>query len=152
MKRNIGRYLILGHGKVPFYYRLRDRVITLLAWFLWGWLCWDVVHLVHLEFMHGLTDSPPREMIDWAGTVEGLRISFESSGLIIAVLFLFGIVNFSRIGNRTDLRRLCSEALTVDQQAPAYGCNGQDVIDWRKQRILSIEISDQGMIQTTGTN
>lgn len=147
MNRDIDRYLIHRHGKIPFSYRLRDIVITLLAWVLWGWLCWDIIHLFHQELLYRITGNPEGETIGWVETFDELKVSFESSAAIIIVLFLFGLFNFSRIGRNAAVQSHPIEPLPVEQQVLAYGCRQEDVVVWQKCRIIEFAISDDGVIE-----
>lgn len=145
ISRTPGQYHIQPASRIPLWHRVRDIILTLLAWALWVYICWDVFHLLE----QGLVKEPdnnPGTVMDWQAFFRKLQISYIFSGAVLLFLVFWAISN-SILLRRTEKRKgMRSELVTPTTEAEIYGCRESDIKRWRKEKILTISIDNTGKI------
>ena len=135
---------LIAGANVPVWVRLRDVVLTLLAWALLGYLMRETLHLLHdylrapiFEFTNA---TPP----DWEELRGRLRpFSYFVAALTLWLLF-WALVRGRRMRATAPVAQPAS--LATNQHAAAFGLEGVAVARWSEARILVVHFDAQGHV------
>lgn len=147
MRKRDNRKYFINSLNIPRRMKLRDVIITLLAWALWTWICWDMVQLIYLEIIHHLDDDPLNNL-DLARLARQLQVSYLFSGSVILFLVAWAMVNLARLAKTQNVAWAETRPLDIEKEVHAYGCRVEDVIVWREAQVLEVAVDDSGMIET----
>ncbi len=133
---------LVGVERVPMVIRVRDTVLTLLAWATLVYLlrdsialAWDYLRAPMFEFTHL---EPP----DWRALLRQLEPYGRFSAWLIAWLVFWGLVRRKRIRAVPPSEQ--PPELPVESQASALDLDPGDVERWREWRIAVVEFDDAG--------
>jgi poly-beta-1,6-N-acetyl-D-glucosamine biosynthesis protein PgaD len=133
---------LVGVERVPLFIRVRDTVLTLLAWATLVYLLRDSIALAwdYLRApMFELTHLPPP---DWRGLAKQLEPYGRFVAGLIAWLVFWGFVRRKRIRAVPPSEQ--PPELPVEAQATALDLDPADVERWREWRIAVVEFDDAG--------
>lgn len=146
MKRNPVQYHVVISEDLPTWIRVRDIVLTVMAWAFWFYICWDVIIMLELGLIREF-DADPSNNMDWELLSKQLSVSYTFSGIVIAFLVLWGVFNTLLIAKMVKNRQTFVTPITLQEEASTYDCNAEDVALWRKEKIVTVSIDDIGRIQ-----
>ena len=92
MRSDLSKYIIVSSKQIPLRFKIRDILFTTFAWGFWFYLCWDVLVMLEVGLFKELDLNPDNKM-NWDLFFNQLGISYTFSGLVIAALFGWAIVN-----------------------------------------------------------
>jgi hypothetical protein len=153
MTRDVSKYLIKNTSSIPWGYRLRDISLTLLAWFFWGAICLDVVHLAHFEFFPDSQPLPYAPVdyqaagLDWDFIAEQLSRAYRIGRALIFFLLVSLLINIVYYLKTANLNAAEAEPLSLQEEVTAYDCEAGDVSGWRGEQIVTAWIDDQGQVE-----
>jgi len=135
---------LIAGANVPAWVRLRDVVLTLLAWALLVYLMRETLHLMHdylrapiFEFTNA---TPP----DWEELWGRLRpFSYFVAALTLWLLF-WALVRGRRMRATAPVAQPAS--LATKQHAAAFGLENAAVARWTEVRILVVHFDAQGHV------
>ena len=135
---------LIAGANVPAWVRLRDVVLTLLAWALLLYLMRETLHLLHdylrapiFEFTNA---TPP----DWEELWGRLRpFSYFVAALTLWLLF-WALTRGRRMRDTAPVAQPAS--LATKQHAAAFGLESAAVARWTEARILVVHFDAQGHV------
>jgi hypothetical protein len=135
----------LIHGsEVPVWVRVRDVVLTLLAWALMGWVLRAGLELT-LDYL-----SPPRFEFTQLSPPNLLELAARLSGFLYFIGGLFGWLVFWAVARGRRLRLHAPVAqppgLALAAQAADFGLSADAVAAWRDARVLVVHCDGHGRI------
>ena len=133
--------LIVG-AKVSRWVRLRDVVLTLLAWLLLAWLMRETLDLAsnYLSYpMFEFTDSDPP---DWLELWSRLQPFSKFIAALVLWLLFWALVRSRRM--RTTLPEPQPAPLALGEHAAMFGLQAQDATRWPVARILVVHFRADG--------
>lgn len=139
------RYHITSSGNLPPLIVLRDILLTMMAWGLALYFCYDFLSQLFFGIMYEF-DVNPLNDFDWATFTKRLRFSFVFSGSVLIFLFAWTLSNIRLLRRTEDLAGKQTEPLPLHQEVEAYGCNEDEVKRWRQKKIITLSINDVGHI------
>jgi poly-beta-1,6-N-acetyl-D-glucosamine biosynthesis protein PgaD len=123
--------------------RIRDVVLTVLAWLFLGWLLRDPLYLAY-DFLRPpffeLTASHP----DAASRLERLRIFGVVSIGLVYCLSLLAIGSYRQL--RSDACRAQPPLLTAGEQTARFGIDESLVAEARRYKIAVVQLREDGSI------
>jgi len=145
MERDLEQYIVVPAQGVPKWIRVRDILMTILAWVFWVYVCWDVLMILEVGLLTQFGFYPESNM-DWSLFFRQLGISYTFSGVIIVFLIGWGLANSVLIARAMKLQFVASEPLSAELQGELYNCEPEDIRAWRNERRLTVLIDDTGKI------
>lgn len=138
-------YHVYSKEKLPLIIILRDILITLIAWGLTFYFCWDF--LLHLTYgvLHEL-DTDPLNDLNWELFAKQLKISFLFSSSVLIFIGTWAIANVLLLLRTEKMAGFKSDPLPLSKEVLAYGCSVEDVKKWREQKVITASIDDTGVI------
>jgi poly-beta-1,6-N-acetyl-D-glucosamine biosynthesis protein PgaD len=137
---------LIERGKVPRFVRIRDILLTILAWFILLWLAKDFLYslydyLAHPHFAFSRTTGP-----DWVAIWQHLE------GFIYLALFLMLWLVFWGFVRRHDLRRIKDSAqpppLRLDELAARRGLNPERLAELRDEKIVVVHFDGEHRVSS----
>ena len=138
-------YHIPSPERLPLKIVIRDVVLTLLAWALALYLCWDFLLQLTFGILHEF-DTDPLNDLDWVQFSKQLRISFLFSGSVLIFLFAWALSNIRLLRRTKKMEGIQTERLPLEEEVQAYGCSASEVDLWRLKKIVTVAIDDSGQI------
>jgi poly-beta-1,6-N-acetyl-D-glucosamine biosynthesis protein PgaD len=139
------RYHIKSPGSLPLPIVLRDILLTLVAWGLALYFCWDFLSQLTFGIVYEL-DTNPLNDFDWPTFAKRLRISFVFSGTVLIFIFAWALSNIRLLRRTEESAGKQTEPLPLHQEAEAYGSNEDEIKQWRQKKIITLSINDLGHI------
>lgn len=147
MRKRDNRKYFINSRNIPMRMMVRDVVITLLAWALWSWICWDMFQIIYLEILHYLDDDPVNNL-DLARLVRQLQVSYLFSGSVIAFLIVWAMINLARLAKTKNMAWAETAPLDLEREVVVYGCTVKEVVSWREARVLEVGVDDSGKVES----
>jgi poly-beta-1,6-N-acetyl-D-glucosamine biosynthesis protein PgaD len=136
--------LITG-SRLPRWIRIRDVVLTLLAWFLLGRLLRDPIYVAYDYLRHPIFQLTTAQPLDVGVLWERLRYFALISVVLVTWLCLWALINRRRM-------ILCPTgspqppALTVAEQAARAGIDEKKVNEAREFKVANVLFREDGAI------
>jgi poly-beta-1,6-N-acetyl-D-glucosamine biosynthesis protein PgaD len=138
--------LITG-GNVPTWMRVRDVVLTLIAWVVLGWLLRDALYLAYDYLRPPLFELTARHPELIPG-LERLSIFLAIAVGLVACLVLLTLGTHRRL--RTAVLSLQPPSLSVAEQAARAGVEERVVTEARGFKIAIVAVREDGSISEIG--
>ena len=126
----------------------RDLLLTSLAWGLALFLAWDFLQQTAMGLLHEL-DNDPLNDLDWKLFIEPLKISLFFSSTVIIFIVAWTINNLLLLMRTRKYKNRKTHPLQIHKEVQAYGCSEKAVRQWRKEKIITVSIDNQGQILET---
>ena len=123
----------------------RDLLITILAWGVALFLAWDFLQQVALGLFYELDNDPLNDM-DWLLFIEPLKVSFLFSTTVLLFIVAWTIHNVLLLMRTRKYENRKTPPLRLHKEVRAYGCSEEAVRQWRKEKVLTVSIDNQGQI------
>lgn len=128
--------LIYGHS-IPWYVRVRDMILTALAWFVMIWmlryfihLCWDYISYPVLKMMDV---ESPEWLTLWLRILPYLLLS----AMLITSVWIYGFLHRRMLRNKKP--RAQPEALPLSEHAATVGVDSSTITTWRSWPVITIQ-------------
>lgn len=136
--------LIHGAG-VPMWVRVRDVVLTLLAWVALAWVLRAGLELT-VDYL-----SPPRFEFTSFSPPNLLELASRLSGFLYFIGALFGWLIFWAVMRGSRLRLTAPETqppgLTLSAHSADFDLDAADLEAWREARVLVVHFDDVGRVR-----
>ncbi len=142
--RNQG-YHIKSSGRLPPQIILRDITLTLVAWGMALYFCWDFILHLSDGILYAINNDPLKEM-KWEIFTQQLKLSFLFSGSIFAFIGAWAVSNLLLLRRTQGQEGQNVPPLKLNKEVDAYGCTEDDVRRWRNEKIITVCIDDKGQI------
>jgi PgaD-like protein len=135
--------LIHGRG-VPAWARVRDVVLTLLAWVVLAWVLRDGLELT-VDYL-----SPPRFEFSNLSPPNLLELVARLSGFLYFIGLLFAWLIFWAVarGRRLRLNAAVAQplALSLEKQSADFDLATTTIAPWRDARVLVVQFDAEGRV------
>lgn len=138
-------YHIPSPERLPLKIVIRDVLLTLLAWGLALYLCWDFLLQLTIGILNEF-DTNPLNDLDWVQFSKNLRLSFLFSGSVLIFLLAWTLSNIRLLRRTQKMEGKQTEPLPLEKEVQAYGCSASEVALWRQKKVLTVAIDDSGQI------
>lgn len=138
-------YHLHSSTPLPKIITIRDLLITSLAWGMALFFAWDILQQVALGLFYEL-DNDPRNDLDWLLFIEPLKISLLFSSTVLLFIMAWTIHNLLLLMRTRKYENRKTPPLRLHKEVKAYGCSEEAVRKFRKEKILTVSIDNQGKI------
>lgn len=128
--------LIYGRT-IPWHVRVRDIVLTVMAWAVMTWmlrymihLCWDYLRYPFLGMMNA--KAP-----DWSALWLRILPYLIMSLMLIISVWIYGFLHRKQMRNRKP--HAPPEALSLEEHAAIVGLDPSTIMTWRSWPVITVE-------------
>jgi poly-beta-1,6-N-acetyl-D-glucosamine biosynthesis protein PgaD len=136
--------LITG-ARLPRWIRIRDVVLTLLAWFLLGRLLRDPIYVAYDYLRHPIFQLTTAQPLDIRALWERLRYFALISVVLVTWLCLWALINRRRL-IRCPTHAPQPPELSLAEQAARAGIDEKKVNEAREFKVTNVHFREDGAI------
>ncbi len=127
---------IIGSGKVMPFIRLRDTILTVIAWILVAALPWEVFELLWDYFSYPILTLSKTHSLSWTALLDRIGNFALVSLLLVMWLTFWGFVRRKQLRRTHDPRP--APALPLRDHAVAFGVPPETIERWRQSQIVVV--------------
>jgi poly-beta-1,6-N-acetyl-D-glucosamine biosynthesis protein PgaD len=128
--------LIYGHT-IPWYIRVRDMVLTALAWLVMGWMLRHFIHLGWDYARYPVLKTMDAQSPDWNTLWVRILPYLILSAMLITSVWIYGYLHRNLMRNQKT--RAQPEALPLDEHAEKVGLDSSTITTWRSWPVITIQ-------------
>ena len=129
---------VIESGKVPWFVRLRDIILTLLAWLALAHLLRQGLYLVWDYFSHPMFELTRTAPPDWPKILEFMWPFLTLILALVLWLTFWGWTRRQYLCRTLDSR--LPSALPLSEHATHFGHDAQTVEAWRLHRVVVVHV------------
>ena len=135
---------IIGTGITPLV-RLRDTILTIIAWIFVGALLWELFELLWDYFDDPIFALTKTRSLSWHPLLE--RIGNFALGSLSLVLWLtfWGFVRRKELRRTHDPRPV--PALLLSEHASAFGVSPEAIEHWRRSQVVQVQFDSANRLE-----
>jgi poly-beta-1,6-N-acetyl-D-glucosamine biosynthesis protein PgaD len=127
---------VIGSGITPFI-RLRDTILTIIAWIFVVALLWEVLELLWDYFSHPIFAFSKTHSLSWPGLLDRIGNFALVSLLLVLWLTFWGFVRRKELRRTHDPRPV--PALLLSEHAAAFGVPPETIERWRQSQVVVVQ-------------
>jgi poly-beta-1,6-N-acetyl-D-glucosamine biosynthesis protein PgaD len=135
---------IIGFRKVGPIIRLRDTIITLIAWIFLVGLLWELFYLVWDYFGYPLFELSETHSLNWQEFVNRIGGFASISLLLVLWLTFWGIVRRKELRRTHDPRSV--SPLPLSDHAAIFGIPPETIERWRQSQVVVVQFDDSNRL------
>lgn len=136
---------LVGSERVPRGVRLRDWLLTILAWGAFAWMLRDAIALAYDWFREPMGQLTFLQAPDWYVLWSRLRRYVEVAALLVAWIGFWAVYR-SRILRPSGQTPVAPEPLDPATLCQHYGVKPAQLQAWQAQRVLTVAVAADGGI------
>lgn len=136
---------LVGSDRVPRAVRLRDLLLTVLAWCAFFWMLRNAILLTIDWFREPFGQFTYMQAPDWPRLWERLRNYVEVAGLLV-VWIAFWAVYRSKALKPSGLTEAPPQALPDSVLCERYGVAPEQLQAWHTQKVVTVDVAADGRI------
>lgn len=145
MKKNIPWPPIIRTAKVPLLIRLRDLLLTILAWVIVATLLWELFDFLEDYFSDPIFTIRRIHALDWGTFIQRASV-FTMIGTVLLVWLLFrGLSRRKHLKHHKTKKKV--KPLSLSEHGKDFGVSEQSIEDWRRNKIAVVYFDANSKIE-----
>ena len=128
---------IIGSRKVTPFIRLRDTILTVIAWIFVGVLLWELFELLWDYFSYPIFAFSKTHSLSWLGLWDRIGNFALVSLLLVLWLAFWGFVRRKELRRTDDPRPV--PALSLHDHASVFGIPPETIERWRQSQVVVVQ-------------
>lgn len=137
---------IIDSGHVPLGIRLRDVILTALAWLILIALLWQFIDLLWDYFSYPFFTFSRTHSVAWSLLWDRIEIFAVLSGILVVWLVFVGVARYQDLSRNKDFRIV--PPLPLSDHAASFGISESTVQDWRRHRVVVVRFGAADRIES----
>ena len=135
---------IIGTGITPFV-RLRDTILTVIAWIFVGALLWELFEVLWDYFDEPIFAFSKTHSLSWLGLLQRIgNFALVSLSLVLWLIF-WGFVRRKELRRTHDPRPV--PALLLSEHAAAFGVPPEAIERWRQSQVVLVQFDASNRLE-----
>ena len=135
---------IIGTGITPFV-RLRDTILTVIAWIFVGALLWELFEVLWDYFDEPIFAFSKTHSLSWLGLLHRIgKFALVSLSLVLWLTF-WGFVRRKELRRTHDPRPV--PALLLSEHASAFGVPPEAIERWRQSQVVLVQFDASNRLE-----
>ncbi len=136
---------IIGTGKITPFVRVRDTILTVIAWILVIALLWEVIDLLWDHFSYPTFAFSKTHSLSWLGLLDRIgKFALVSLSLVLWLTF-WGFVRRKELRRTHDPRPV--PALLLSEHASAFGVPPEAIERWRQSQVVLVQFDASNRLE-----
>jgi poly-beta-1,6-N-acetyl-D-glucosamine biosynthesis protein PgaD len=135
---------VIGSGITPFI-RLRDTILTVIAWIFVVALLWELLELLWDYFDDPIFALTKTHSLSWLGLLDRIGNFALVSLLLVLWLAFWGFVRRKELRRTNDPRPV--PALLLSEHAAAFGVPPEAIERWRQSHVVVVQFDAANRIE-----
>lgn len=137
---------IIDSRHVPLYVRIRDVILTLLAWLVITMLLWELIYLLWDFLSHPIFSLTGSHELNWRSLWDQISIFAVGALSLILALVIIAVARGKDLMYKKKVTPVA--ALTLQEQAADLGLSPEAILEWRQHQIVTVHFDRTDKIKS----